>query len=229
MSKGDLLAWIGILIGLPGFLLLFFSQHVVIASLLVAIGAGMLWVRWYINQPEFTLLLVEKILTINDVEGRTAVLLRCQEGVANQKGLTEFWCRNISADGPITNIRLDDRPPHEVKREAGDTQVCKRFNRALEHGEQFSMKLSYDLTDSFPKSTEGMIHVVECKTKRLKMVVTLPGGRPATAARASLRYGGNPHMRLPQPRLTGQTTGERIEMEIKSPRLGAEYCLEWDW
>ena len=229
MNRDNILTWIGIILGIPGLLIALFTDAGVVASVFLILCGVLFWARWWINQPVYTLICVEKVLTIEDRLGKSARLVRFQEGVANHKGMSEFWCRNISADGEISNILIDNRPPYDSERRAGDIQVCARFRQPLERGESFKMKLSYDLTDSFLRTPEAIIHVVESKTKKLKLVVVLPSERPATNAVVTLSFGGQPHRRLFPPRLTGQVTGERIEWEIKGPKLGAEYRLEWEW
>jgi hypothetical protein len=229
MSRSDILAWLGIILGIPGLLIALFSDAVIVAVIFLILCGVLFWVRWWLNQPLYTLACVEKVLTIEDTVGNKARLVRFHEGVANHRGLQEFWCRNISADGTISNVLIDNHAPDYTERRAGDLQVGTRFREPLERGEKFKMVLSYDLTDSFLRTPEALIHVTESKTKKLKMVVILPPDRPATNALATLSFGGQPHRRLVPPRLTGQVTGERIELEIKAPKLGAEYRLEWNW
>lgn len=229
MKWGDVLGIIGILFAASAFPLLFDSHRSIIAGVLVAIGVMALLLRWWFYQPEFTLLMVEKILSIGNATGRTAILVRSLNGKVTQKSLSEFWCHNIGADGAIVNIRIDGEPPQKTLKEAGDIHVGKRFARPLRRGEEFSLQLSYELVDSFVKRTGALIHVVENRTKKLRMVVILPRERPAKSAHASFRYGGQMPKKLPDPLSRGLNAGERIEIEVKNPKLGAEYCLDWSW
>ncbi len=217
--------WIAGLIGLAGLLLVFLPQHIA-AGIIIAIALIIIMgiFRWF-DGAVFTLLSVEKVLEVHDANGARATLTRHMTARVNHKGVTEFWCRNISADGNISNLKIDGAAPFEEKREAGDRQVCKRFNQPLKRHEQFEMALSYDLADSFPAPTEGLIHVVESPTKRLRLVVILPEGRKARAARMLLRFGGQVHKELNKPTIKGR----RIEFETAWLKLGEEYCLEWDW
>lgn len=227
MSREELLAWAGIIIGLPGFLVFFVSTSVGIAALCLALLALAIWYHRQSNQPEFTVLEIQKTLTIHRRNGDSATLERSQTARSNHKGITEFWCRNISSDGSITNILIDAAAPHIQKTEAGDIQVCKRFPQALMKGQKFTTILTYDLSNAFLSASEGLIHVVEAPTKHLRLIVILPNGKPARNMRASLRYGGNPHKNLPVP--NASNNGLRIEMAVNRPVLGAEYSLEWDW
>src|SRR5581483_2539841 len=117
--------WITAVIGVTVLLLVFMPDHTVVGVLIICILVGLTWLFWWLNRPMFTFISVEKVLTIQDVDGKVAKLLRYQTARANHKGITEFWCRNISADGSIDNILIDDQAPFQVRKEAGDTQVCK--------------------------------------------------------------------------------------------------------
>jgi hypothetical protein len=227
MKLEILLAWIGIILGVPGFLLLFFTSHVTSGLLVFAFVAVLVWVRWELGRPEFTILEIEKILTFHDSQASRATLVRRHKARANHKGLTEFWCGNISTDGSLQNVQVDGQDPHAMKTEAGDLRICKRFPRPSEHGEIYEMQLSYDLLKSFEGNPEGLIHVCSYKTKRLKMVVVFHPEKPCRSARAYIRFGGQPHERLPQPKISEDAT--RAEIELTRIKLGGEYCLEWNW
>jgi hypothetical protein len=227
MNREEMLAWVSLFIGLPGFALLVVNGQVVIGVLVLVLVGGVIAVSMLLGQPQFTILEVEKVLTFHDALAHKATLVRTQRARANQNGLTEFWTRNISADGPIENIQIDNGPPDEVKREAGDIQVCKRFPHPLRRGEKFTMVLSYDLIDSFEKKSEAVSHVVECKTKRVRLIVSFFETKPCLAGSAFLSFGGQRHKELKKP--TIQHRNRRAEWEGKRPKLGGEYSLEWDW
>lgn len=224
ISREELLAWGGLVLGAPT-AIAYFPEHLVVAGMIVMILVILLIIYHELNKPDFTVLCIEKILTINDREGKSASLSRVQTARANHKGITEFWCRNISADGSISNILIDNKTPDGQRTEAGDIQVCKRFRDPLKFREIFKMVLSYELKDSFTSNPESIIHVVEAETKFLRLVALLPKDRLPKSAKARLRYGGANHKELSSPKLSG----ERIEFELKRPKLGAEYCLEWEW
>ncbi len=225
----DVLVIIGTVVAAPVAPLLFDSHQAVIPATVITIGIAMLVLRWWLHHPEFNLLLVEKVLTVSNATGRKATLIRNLHGKVTLKGLTEFWCRNIAADGTIVNIMINDEPPQKTIHETGDIHVGKRFPRRLRGGEKFSLQLSYELVDSFINRTGALIHVVESKTEKLRMIVMLPRERPAKSARASLRSDGQSPKKLPDPLLSGLNAGERVEIEIENPKSGAEYCLEWSW
>lgn len=79
---------------------------------------------------------------------------------------------------------------------AGDREVCKRFDRPLKRGAAFSTELSYELVGSFDTEREGIIHVVEGRTRRVKLTVLFPAGKRIYEQRALLRYGGEERSEL---------------------------------
>lgn len=79
------------------------------------------------------------------------------------------------------------------------------------------MSLSYDLIDSFMKSSEAVIHVVEGRTKRVRICAVLPQDRPPKTVRAVLRFGGEVHGII-KPGV--RVIGPRMELEIKAPDWG---------
>lgn len=218
----------GLALALPGVLLLFSNQVAVgILELTIVL---LIFVFWHAkNKPLITLLEVEKLASIKDAKGIDASFTSRQKTKTNHKGLTELWFRNISSDGSVSNILIDNKTPSEIKTEAGDVRACVRFNKAKKADEKFEVTLSFDAKNAFPADTEFLIHVVEAETKKLKIVVELPINRKASGARLFLQYGGNPHKELAKPLISISSSGQRLESEIKRPLLGAEYCLEWDW
>jgi hypothetical protein len=182
--------------------------------------------RWSFNQPDFTLLQVERTITFQDPQARVALMERRQVARANHRGLVEFCFKNIIADGSIQNLLIDGRAPDYQGISCGATEVCKYFPQ-LERGQINELTLTYELVDSFSKDSEAIIHSVAHKTKLLRVIVKCHPQRPIRNARATLRFAGQPYKNLHQPKLTNN--GCQIEFEIKKPRLGAQYYIEWEW
>lgn len=227
MNNKELWGWALLVTGVPGFLLFFVSVNAGLVALVLALIGGTVWYLILIRQPVFTILEVEKILTVHDADGHRASLQRNQKAKANHHGVTEFWCRNISADGSIENILIDNQLPHEQKKGAGEIQVCKHFAQALTRGQQFNTSLYYEMVDSFRSNPEILIHIVESKTRKVRLIVHLPQSRPCRSAKAFSCFGGHVCKILPPPNITDM--GCKIEVILNKPEIGAEYCLEWDW
>jgi hypothetical protein len=227
MKREELLGWIGIAIGLPGFVVLFGTGKWAIAVLVALIVGLLIWHKWVVSRPDFSVLDIEKTYVIQDRAAHRTILRRSQRMKANHKGLTEFWFTNISADGGIENILIDGKAPAEERLEAGDLRVCRRWDRPLRRGDEIGIDFSYDLVDAFPSNPEGVIHVAAYKAKRLKLVVQFHKERPCTSVRAFLRYGGQIYRDLPTPRVSEDRS--RAELEIHRLKIGREVELQWTW
>jgi hypothetical protein len=229
MNVDRVLAIVGIAIGIPGFLLLFISDqwvHGVLVLLLVcALAAWWFYARWRDNLPVFTVLELTKRLTIISADGRSASLARSQKVRINHKGITEWWCRQISADGTVTNITIDQLPPDVTTSTGGTIQVCRRFQYPKQRGEEWESTLTYNIADSFTKPHEELIHMVAFRTKKLVLEVELP--RNCTHADLRFTFGGEQGEKLSDPELSNNN--RTITATIKRPRIGAQYHLGWEW
>lgn len=227
MSREELVGWAGLIIGVPGFLLLFIQGQAVTALALIALCGVLVWIRWSFSQPDFTLLQVERTIAFQDPQATVALMERRQVARANHKGLVEFCFKNIVADGAIRNLLINGKPPDYQGTSCGATEVCKYFPKPLERGQTDELTLTYELVDSFNKDSEAIIHSIAHKTKLLRVIVKCHQQRPIRNAHASMRFGGNLHRNLPPPKLSNNAC--QIEFEMKRPRLGAQYYVEWDW
>src|SRR5207248_6635399 len=98
--------------GIIGLIWSFGLTHAIqtIASLAVLILAVLVFLVIPFVQsrrPEFTIISLDKKLSLQDTEGRLAKFERKSREVANFDGLKELWFRNIAADGPIQNIKVE--------------------------------------------------------------------------------------------------------------------------
>jgi len=74
---------------------------------------------------------------------------------------------------------------------------------------------------------EGMSHDVAQDTKLLVFKVILPAGRPCLSATMIREAGGEPNEPLDHPNISHDRL--TIDCEIKNPRTGYTYNLEWEW
>lgn len=230
MNWDRMIAVVGVCIGIPGFLLLFLSDkwaHGVLVLLLVCLCASWWYYTiWRDKQPVFTILHLEKKIVITDSTGKAATFTRTHKLKVNHKGITEWWCRNLAADGTISNIKIDGRDPDQTITTGGTIQICRRFPFPKERGEVWESTLTYDLADSFVRPWEETIHYTSFKTKKLIMEVDLP--RACKRAELRFTFGGQQSELLPtKPEVS--TTKQSIRVEIKRPRLGGQYHLGWEW
>ncbi len=227
MDRHDVFALIGIIVGIPGLLYFFLSGQWVIGILAVLVIAVVLAAAWFVNQPQVTLLSNDKILTFEDRAAHRSIQRSDLAFRANHKGVQMIRLGSLSTDGSVEDITVDDRPPSRQQIRAGEIEILKEFRNPLERGQVETLRVSTTYIDSFEKDTESFTHVVAHKTKKLRLTVNFRPERPCRRARASLRYGGQVHQTLSRIDVSGD--GRMARLEVKRPKLGAEYTVEWDW
>jgi len=196
--------------------------------LILGLAALLLVRRWSLKRPTFTHLSVEKFLIFRDPTSSAAQLCTRMSTRANHSGLTQIWFRNISSDGPIDNVLVDGRQPSKIRRVAGSLEVCKDFGRSLHRGDVVQTELCYDLHNSFPGKREGITHVTGTDTTKLAIHVRFHPNRPPESFRAFVGYGSSTEQPLAMPLEFDQNSHEII-LDIRRPRVGAYYTIQWDW
>ena len=225
-KRNQLVFYANILIIVFGLIVILFSNFILIGIFFIAIAAVLIAEQIKQNKGAFSITGLEKTLIINDTCGTQATLVQKQNTTACHTDNTVYWFKNINPIGTITNFSINGQPPAEQKRDGNNRyQVCVALPATSKatHGIETTLKCSYK--NAFGR-TEGIrSHTVDDETDRLRLVVELPKGRPVSTARAYCIQDGKEEALLP-PLITGET---RIETEIATPKLGAEYCLQWSW
>jgi len=177
------------------------------------------------NKSTFTIANLRKILTIHDTGGGKATLTQTQMTTACHVDNSEYWFKNIRAIGSISNFKVNHGNPAEQKIENGNYQVCMKLPSESKATDGSDLTLTYEYKDAFTQ-TEGVLsHVIDNDTRQLHLIVELPEGRSISSAKFFCKHDEKEEALLP-PVVTGQT---KIEANIKNPKLGAEYCLQWSW
>lgn len=225
MTREELLGWIGVLLGLPGVLILFLGGHIAVAALVLVLVAAFVWFAWRFNKPTFTILEVHKILNFVSPDGASATLVRTQKARANHPA-SEFWFRGMGSDGRIENIRIDGAAPARILRELGEIHACKQYAHPLRSGTVSIVRLEYELLDSFPAAQESLLHTVFEPTGQLRLEVHFHSGRPCRSAKLFRRYGGGERTLDIVDRSEDGVLASAI---VKHPKVGSQYELEWEW
>jgi hypothetical protein len=239
MNAKEIRAWVGLIIGvvgIPSALGYLLSDRAVVGVLTGLIVVGILgialWIRWYRAQPPYIVEDLEKELILHSPDGSQATFSRTIRVKSKQAALHQVTTGSISVTGRVENICMDDRPVQEdpdavLGEEGKDLYVTKFLRPPLGRDQVTTIKMSYDLLDSFPKSTEGLTHRVAHSTQEVRSKIRYPKERPCLSARAILRYAGEIHKRLSDPEITNR--GTRLDFKVTKPGLGQEYRIEWDW
>lgn len=178
MSLSNWLGIIAIIIGLPSFLVACslegYRGYAVLAVIIAGI-LGLFW--WLLRMPSWTIIEMRWTIKILTADGKSATFTSEAKVRSNQKGLTEYSHRRISADGSIQNFRFFSTPVPEsdIQKIAGEYIVYQRFN-SVRRWQTRDLCLAYDLIDSFTRSTESITCVPDYFTR--KFSVELRGALP---------------------------------------------------
>ncbi|MBA3757115.1 MAG: hypothetical protein H0X02_13230 [Nitrosomonas sp.] len=224
-KPNQLIFYINVILIVFGVLVALLTDYVVI-GLIFAISALILtYDQIRQNKFAFTIADLRKILIVHDTAGSKATLTQTQMTTACHVDNSEYWFRNIRAIGSVINFRVNNGDPAEQIKENGNYHVCMKLPPELKIIDGSDLALSYEYEDAFTQAEGVLSHVIDNDTRRLHLTVELPEGRSISSARFFCKHDGEEEALLP-PVVTGQT---KIEADIKNPRLGAEYCLQWNW
>ncbi len=228
MSLGNILGIISIIMGIPGlWVSIGIETHREwgILAVAVAIILAILW--WILNQPSWTIIEMMKELEIETQGSSLTTATITTKMRANHKGLTEFTHRNIRADGTINNFKLDSVKVvgTDKERRSQEHIVHERF-KAMDFWKTRVSRLTYDLFNSFPNSTESTSYIPDYFTNKYIVEVHLPPSRPARNQKAYVGLGAE-MKNLSTPHLSNNGLVIRWESERLKP--GKYYTVEWDW
>lgn len=232
---GNLDRWIGIaglIVGVPGFITLFYQGHKALAVLTLVLLAVLLGSAWLIRRagtmPPYCMKSVRVDLHLHDANGERATLKKAYKAVPSYAHLEEMTHRNIAADGAVLNLRWNDAPipPEWIKTVVGDLNLNVRFPGPLPKGKEFDCSLSYDLEGSFLQSREAMIYVCDFPAKLVTIVIHFPQDRLSTTCNAFRVQGAG---KKPIDGLVVDEASRTATLSLKRPIVGAEFEIWWDW
>jgi hypothetical protein len=225
MSRGELLAWAGVVLGIPPLVYMVFkegkwSAGVFVVLLLIALMRG------YLNKkrPPFTLLRVTKSYTFTDSTAHDVTVRDVRLIRANHRA-TEFIISHYGGDGSVTTIEVDGVPAN-VRTAGHRKEIVKQFLPELRPGDEREVVTSYHLLDSFPSDPEGVIHIVEYETRTVDIEIKFAQDRPCINCSLIRRYGG---ASLGDGYCRKSEDGSGLSVTVVKPLIGAEYLLQWRW
>ena len=220
--------------GVPSFLVLFFQGQVVLGIVVVLLlisVAVIVWLKVEQESPNLSILDLDKLLVIEDVNGHTATLQVKVKVRANRAGIDSFSFSGIAADGRIDseNIMIDGVKIKKPEKLPGDVYKATKNFAPMTQGAQKTIVLEFKVNDAFTSSKEELIHGVIRPTKRLTMVVQLPYERPVRHASAYIGFGGEIQEGINERKILKANGGQTLSLEVTAPEVGREYYLSWEW
>lgn len=223
-KPNQLVFYINAAIFVFGVLVALLTKFIVIALIVAVCAALLIYEQIRQNKFAFSIADLRKVLTVHDTCGKKATLTQTQMTTACHTDNSEYWFKNIRSAGSISNFRVNGNSPAEQKHENGSYQVCIKFPPELKVINGSDLTLTYQCEGAFTQNEGILSHVVDDDTQRLRLIVELPAGRAISTARFFSIHDGKEEALLP-PVIIGQT----IEADIKNPKRGVEYCLQWNW
>jgi hypothetical protein len=225
-----ILAVIGLIIAIPGFLLLFFTDHQTESILtvglgLVVLGAGA--IDFYLSRlPPYTINDAKVIVDFPNGDRRIARITKSYTVRPNFGHLNTMTHRNIGAQGTVQNLCWNGLPIQQIRQSLGEYEVTIDFNGPHKRFRPFTGALSYEAVDSFKGNPEWFCYVIDFPIKAASIEVNLPTRDPCKSAEA-FRVEGNGRTRMPDPDISADK--QRLSWKLNRPRRSAEYRLYWYW
>ena len=176
--------------------------------------------------PHYETLLMKKVLTIKDPQGRLAEA-RCEQRIrAHYGNLQGIWRKNNVVDGSMSDFRIDGKPPDEIDKLGSNMSFYKRFTIPLSKGEERDVIWTFQATDSLLNAEEAFLHDTTIGTKLLEMEVVFPDERGFISASFHEEVGGENSNPLPGLEKIGH---KKLVARKESPKPGYTYRIDWTW
>ena len=228
-----LLAIIGVVLAVPGIIILFQSPRLeegfLFAALLFLTIAYFIHLYWWeFQQYFFTHLEVDKTITFKDSRAKVAQVQTTIRSRVSHSGITQLWFRNFQPGSKYQNVMVDGEPPGSTKTKGGNIEFCKEFDRPLLSGQPVEVKVSYEIHDAFPLNDPDesfVTHIVATRTKKLKLRIRFHDQMIGRNIRGIVSYGSGGAERTRDITVNAGIA----EYQIENPKTSARYTIEWDW
>jgi hypothetical protein len=225
------LAIAGVILGLPGVLVLVLSSSQTLAIIngilaVLLLGAAY-FIKYILDAAPFNVKDVTVILSFPQ-DHKKAILRKHYKMYANFNHLKQIEHKNIAADGKIENICWNKTPvpADHIKNVLGEYEVYIDLPFDLPRWKEFSGTLSYECIDSFNADTEAFMYCVDFPTRLATIIIAFPKSRPCRSTEATKVQGAGA-MPIAAPRLSPD--GRRLVLKLKYPTIGAQYIIYWNW
>jgi hypothetical protein len=167
--------WLGIGLGILGLVppvVEYAKRDFQLAALFVFILLLMfLWFYFSLRSghgPHYETLLMKKVLTIKDPQGKLAEA-RCEQRIrAHYGNLQGIWRKNNVVDGSMSDFRVDGKPPDEIDKLGSNMSFYKRFTIPLSKGEERDVIWTFQATDSLLNAEEAFLHDTTSTIRQLE-------------------------------------------------------------
>ena len=236
MNWANMLAGIGVvltlLIGVPSTVALLQGGNtglgVLVLLLSLIVLAMLIGFGWYIGLPNWTVLHFSVRLVLHDDEGKSATFRKTLRLRPNKSGQQTYIHRNLSADGEITNFRVDDDVDMTTAvQQSADWRLPVVFKNQKRRWKECETWLAADFVDCFTKKRESFTLLVEPNTRDVELEVEFPTTSSPRDPMAIFRSSGMETELDPPPVINGTTLTWSITRRWRP--LSGEYEIFWEW
>jgi hypothetical protein len=235
LSTDRKLAWISLLIGILGLLPWLFDQvskshyqlAILYCLLLILLLAFFFYTLFSGRGPHYETLLMKKILTLKDENGRSAEIRREQTVRARYDNLQGIWWKGNIVDGSMRDFFVDGTEPDDIETVGCSRSFYKRFKVPLSKGEEATLIWTFQADDSFLSEDETFLHETIPATRKLELEVNFPDRRRCGLSGFHVEVAGDDTR--PQSGLVNNGQGKQLVAVVKAPKPGHTYRIDWTW
>ena len=226
-----ILAVASIIIGLPGFLVLFLTTNFTLGVVLVIVGALAVagWAAVHFLTARHPYTVVKTKQTLEFTEGVSLAILTKEYKIkVHARDQRSLMFGKNGSDGNIESITWNGEiiPEDRLKTECGDIQVDIRLNPAPVRNSEIEGTLVIRSRNAFPDRSEYWNYVPDMPTKVAELQIKVPDDRPCYNVQCR-KIRGVETFPFKSPTLSPDN--KTISLEIKRPKVGYEYKITWSW
>lgn len=193
---------------------------------------GSLWkygrklMRGMANEGMYEVSEYEMNLVIHDQEGKKATYLKRQKVRYLQDYIAAIQDQAWGDGEILIDYRCFPGTPVDQYRQGHKTIILISLRKIKHKGDIDEFNMQWNMRDCFLHKTEEWVTAINHRTKRLKLNVTFPKGRPPTSVslvEANRQHSKNLELkRLPDGKW-------KVTWEKDNPRLYEDYIIRWEW
>ncbi len=229
--EGRFIGWAGLVIGLLSLIPVFLPAPMQV-KMLVALVLALLVIAAAIlilanRGPNYRTVLLKSSLSISDKEGKLAKLRREQTIRSRIASLEGIWWHDIVFNGDISNPTANGQPPAQTKEMGKTVSYYCALKPPVSRGEARDIVWTIDFHDAVKEKSESLLQDIIPWTDKVILEVSFPADRPCRNPTLHLQVAGTFVRNLSKPKMTPD--GRSLVAEIRKPKAGYVYSLNWEW
>lgn len=191
---GPFFTALGFIIGLLSLILQVTLDDTGTRAAFLALGLLLILVTstlvWFLRSPPWRIISARYVLTIEDDEGKAAVLEKKVILKSYQAGNQRYTHRNLNADGDLEVTVPQGLRIVEKRKHGGEYTVELELPQPVGFLETAEHTIKIDYVDSFPTEKEALFVEVDEPVNCLEVEIQFPGSRPPASPTVVFRASG---------------------------------------